>query len=87
MLELKNNMEKALQQISVMSGDVHDIKNIITGHPLIKEDKGYVGFSQENRSRIERLEKFNSKMIYLLVGLSFGTGWAVSDLIVKIFIK
>lgn len=83
-----NDMVKATnEKIDSTNKHLDKILEVLTGNDLDATDNGMIGQVKELNARVLKLERFKDKAIYIMVGFSFGAGWAISDIIDKLFIK
>lgn len=54
---------------------------MLTGNVLDKNDTGFIGKVNDLESRMEKLEKFRDKAVYLIIGASLTTGFGISKVI------
>lgn len=68
-----------------MNGKVDKILHVLTGNPIDKNDGGMVGNMHKLEQRVTKLEKWKDRVVYMLIGASFGAGWTISDILQKFF--
>lgn len=83
-----NDMVKETNlKIDSTNRNLDKILQVLTGNDLDETDTGMIGQVKELEGRIIKLERFRDRAIYIMIGLSFGGGWAISDIIDKFFSK
>lgn len=81
------NMERIEEKMDSLADEVHDIKQILLGNDMMKNDTGMIGKILDQEKRIGLLERWKDRaFIALIVAGGFG-GWGITDLIMKLFIK
>lgn len=85
MLEKKiDAMEDRLSGIEDMQERIY---TLLSGNPINKNDSGIVGRVDKLEERVSKIEKWNTKIWYIAVGISFGAGWGFSDILKAIIFK
>lgn len=73
------------EKLDAIQKDVSQIKTLLQGNVFDKNDNGMIGQVDTLEKRIFRLERLKDRGMYLVIGLSIGAGYAMSDIIIKIF--
>lgn len=73
------------EKLDSIQKDVSQIKTLLQGNSFDKSDNGMIGQVDMLEKRIFKLERLKEKGMYLIIGLSIGAGYAMSDIILKIF--
>jgi chromosome segregation ATPase len=76
--QMKENMRQ-------LNSKVDKILEALSGNDLDKSDQGTIGDVRELKRRVAKLERWKDRVIYALIGVSFGAGWTISDLLQKFF--
>lgn len=79
-------VDKVQDSTEALNDDLKEVLHLLKGNPLNEKDNGIVGTVIESKAKIEKLEKFKDKVIYVLIGASLTAGYALSDIINK-FLK
>lgn len=87
---MEQNFQIELHQmqndVRQLNGKVDKIIDILSGNEFDKNDNGVVGDVRQLKARVTKLERWKDRVIYALIGASFGAGWTISDLITKFFL-
>jgi hypothetical protein len=84
--QLRESMEEMKFMMEGVEGNQDKILQLLQGNPLDKEDRGMIGKINNHGKRLLNLEKFKDRGIYMVIGISIGTGVGISKLI-EILIK
>jgi hypothetical protein len=79
--------DKRVEAQNEMDIDMKLLLLLLKGNEMNPEDKGVVGTINELKREVASLKRFKDKTVYLLIGFSFGAGWAISDFISKFLAK
>lgn len=77
----------ANDKIVAVGKDVSDILHLLKGNPHNRQDNGFIGMVLENRARLDKLEKFKDRVIWIIVGMSLTSGYGLSEIIRRIVNK
>lgn len=80
-------VDVANDKIDRVAQEVSDILALLQGSTLNKQDVGFIGMVLENRRRLEKLEKFKDRVIWIIIGMSLTSGYAISDIISRLINK
>lgn len=78
-------IEEVVFRMEGMEQNLTRILSLLAGNSLDRNDSGVVGQMAQLKARVEKLEKWKDKAVYTIIGLAFGAGWGISDLLSKIF--
>lgn len=82
-----DDMQRIENKVDSLADEVHDIKQILTGNDMIKNDSGIFGRMMDQEKRIATLEKWKDRLfISAIVAAAFG-GWGITDIISRVFLK
>jgi ElaB/YqjD/DUF883 family membrane-anchored ribosome-binding protein len=88
---MENVFQKEIHQmqneIRQVNSKVDKILDVVSGNALDKNDQGIMGDVRNLKARVAKLERWKDRVIYALIGVSFGAGWTISDLLQKFFNK
>jgi hypothetical protein len=92
--ELGKQVDGVMEKVDLRNDSLMELEEdlkltlmLLKGNELNKEDTGLIGTVVDLKARVIKLEKFRDRAIYLIVGFSFGAGWAISDIIKRVFTK
>lgn len=87
-VDLGNDIARDTQaKLAETNYKVEKVLNVLQGNDLDDEDAGLIGDYRVLKSRIDKLEKRIDRYVYIIIGFAFGTGYAISDIISKMFTK
>lgn len=80
-------MQRIERKVDGLTEEVHDIKQILVGNELIKNDSGLIGKIMDQEKRLSILERWKDRLFFgAIVAAGFG-GWGITDLLIKLFAK
>lgn len=85
MQHLEEKISCVEEKVDTVGRNVNEIKMLLQGNPFDRTDNGMIGEVADLRKRLTRLERLKDRFIYIGLGLSAGCGYAISDVVVKIF--
>lgn len=77
--------EYLIKTLEEAAKNVNKIMSLLQGNPIDRNDNGMIGDVQNLNSRVNKLERFKTKGIWLIIGLSIGAGWGFGDMLIKFF--
>jgi len=80
-------VDKANDKIGLVNKHVEEILNLLKGSSLNKQDVGFIGMVLDIKKRLEKLERFKDKVIWVIVGMSLTSGYAISEIISRLINK
>ncbi len=87
-VDIGNDIARDTQvKLSETNKSVERILELLTGNELDDSDNGILGDIRNLKVRTTNLEKKLDKAFYIIIGFSLATGWALSDIITKLFHK
>lgn len=84
-MEHQNEIVQVKTEMSKLNGKVDKIIDILSGNEYDRNDNGIVGDVRQLKMRVAKLERWKDRVVYALIGASFGAGWTLSDLLQKFF--
>lgn len=84
-MELEKEILLMQNDMRALNGKVDKIIDILSGNELDKNDSGVVGDVRQLKARVTKLERWKDRVVYVLIGASFGAGWTISDILQKFF--
>lgn len=85
MNELQQFREEINERMDNFEKKQNEMLSLLKGNEINAEDRGMIGKVNSHGKRILSLEKFKDRGIYLIVGISIGTGGGLGMIISKIF--
>lgn len=79
---LEQQVEQVGKNVSEVGKNVETIKQLISGNPLDKDDKGMVGIQNDHEQRLTKLERFKDRVFWTVAGFGFG-GAGIFELLKK----
>lgn len=77
-------IDRLEKQFKSLDTSTKSLIMLLSGNPLDKTDNGIIGMVREMREQLTKLQRFKDRSIWLMVGLSIGAGWGLSDLLTKV---
>ena len=84
--ELQVSLKKIENEMSVVGIKVSGVLSLLKGNELDKGDNGMLGELADMRVRLDKLEKFNTKVIYVALGMSLPASYGVLQIIQNIIL-
>lgn len=76
-----------MKKLEDMHKDLGEIKTLLKGNSLDRADRGMIGEVDNLKARVQRLERFVDRGTWLVIGLAIGAGYALTDIVTKLFQK
>jgi predicted nucleotidyltransferase len=74
-------VDKINDKLEKVDDDVRELLNLIKGHPMNRHDFGFIGLVLDNKKKIEKLERFKDRIIWIVVGMSTASGYGISSFV------
>lgn len=87
-VDLGNDIARDTQiKLAETNIKVEKVLQVLSGNDLDERDNGLIGEYRVLKDRISKIEKRIDRYFYIITGFSLGAGYAISDILSKLFSK
>lgn len=74
----------ANDKLNLVRVDIKDVLVLLKGNPHNSTDLGVLGRLTSSEKRIEKLEKFKDRVIWVIVGMALTSGYGISEIVRRV---